>query len=87
MTTYASVGKVKDKNAARNIVTMALNFVYDTSSNGDRVKWFSHVVRLCDAEAKVRSMLKRDSEYMNDYWPGEWNQPTVATLNAALREK
>ena len=84
VTTYASVNVVNDANAVSDIVTKALSFVYDTSSNRDRVEWFSCVVSLCDAAAEARGMLKRDSEYMDDYWPGEWNQTTVGTLEAAL---
>ena len=88
--TQQEVVRWKTTKPREEIVEQAMNKVYDSITD-DRLVWLVHVVNICDAHAHALSMLEEDSEYMADFWAGEWSSEKankmIDAINNSQKEK
>ena len=68
------------------IVQEALNKVFGSITE-ERLVWLSHVVDICSAHAHTLAMMEEDSEYMTDFWAGEWSVAKANKIIDAIQKK
>ena len=75
---------IDDAMAIDAALLTSLNYVYDTPSE-DRLEWFKQFVKLTKKENAICEKLEQESDFMNDFWSGEFNESKVTKILNAIK--